>query len=103
MGDIGDEAAVLFVEDVLFFAGEEEVGEGLADFVGDVGQVEMAFFASRSDEDFLADFLDRGIMGHRKGVMPGEAGFLFGRGGDEAFESDVFFVADILKHGGGPI
>lgn len=51
--DVGDELAVLFGEDgfVLVLAGDEQVGEGFANGVGDVFEGEVLFFVAASDGD----------------------------------------------------
>ena len=87
MGDIRDEAAVLFVEDVLFLAGEEEVGEGFAHFVGDIGEAEGLFLAVRAGDD---DVRER--LGGRGGDVfaPGEVGLLVAGHGDQALQGEVF-------------
>ena len=53
LGDVGDEGAVLVVEDafVALFAGDEKVGEGFANGVGDVGEGELFFGSGVGDGD----------------------------------------------------
>jgi hypothetical protein len=48
--DLRDPGAVLLVEDVLLALGEADVGQGLAERVGDLGQVE-ALLAVRAEQD----------------------------------------------------
>ena len=74
-GDGGDELAVGLGEDVLLLAGDEEVGEGGADDVGDLRGVE-------------AGGGGRGRGGQR--FTPVEAGLGVGRRADGVFEGDIF-------------
>ena len=92
-GDVGDEALVTVVEDVLFAAGEHEIGEGLADGVGDLGQVE-ALRAVRADD---LDFGD-GDLGVEN-VAPVVVRLLV-LGGDRVFlESEVRLDRGGVAHG----
>ncbi len=91
MRDGGDEATVAIVENIALLAGEEEVGEGVADFVGDVGEIEEALLGAAGDLDLRA--FDGG-----KHLSPGEVGLLLAGRGDEALEGAIFFESEFADH-----
>ena len=96
VGDGGDEGAVFVVEDgvVVALAGDEEVGEGFANGVGDVGEGELFFGGAVGDGD-LGDGV---AFGGEKGFAPvvgGEVGVgVVEAVTDDFFEGDVFFEGD---------
>lgn len=82
--DVGDEGVVGFGEDVGFVVGEEDVGEGFVDGVGDFVEVEV-FVIGWGGED---GFGDEGEVGCDEVVL-GEVGFLVFGGVDGVFECEI--------------
>jgi len=68
-GDGGDELAVGLGEDLLLLPGDEEVGEGCADDVGDLGGVEAGGGRCR-----VVDRVVLGVNVNRKRASPGRGG-----------------------------
>ena len=83
-GDVGDEALVLLVEDVLLAPGLEEVGEGAADGVGDLAEIE-ALVAVRAEDMDLGD----GDLALAEDIAPVVVRFLVLGGGGEFFEREI--------------
>jgi hypothetical protein len=90
-GNALDPGLVLLGENVLLLAGEEDVGEGLADGVNDLAEVELLLAMRADDEDIVLMAID--IFAKRR--APVEIGFLFLGNRYETFESEIF-----LKIGG---
>ena len=86
LGHTGDELTVHFGEDVFFLAGEQQVGQGVANGVGNLGEVEIALGAFGLDLDFWA--VEAVVAQHG---APIEAWFLFFGSGGVAFELKIFF------------
>ena len=86
MGDIRYKAAVLFVENIFLLAREEEVGECIADLIGNIGEVEGLFLAVVASDN---DSLQR-LRGCGNGLAPREVGLLVAWHCDEALEGQVF-------------
>jgi hypothetical protein len=82
--DVRDEALVLLVEDVLLALGEQEVGKGTADGVGDLAQVKTLFAVGAED----LDLGDREVLA-AEDVAPVVVGFLVGRGYAKFLEGKV--------------
>ena len=88
VGNGGNERAVLLGEDVVLgsLAGDEEVGEGFANGVGDVREGELFFGTGTGDGDFR-----NGIaLGGGEDFAPGERSGGAGAAGDGFFEGLVF-------------
>ena len=84
--DIRDEATVLFIENIFLFAREKEIRKCLADFIGNIGEVEGFLLAVvAGDDDSL-----QGMRWGGNGFAPGEVGLLVAWHGDEALERAIF-------------
>ena len=91
VGDVGDELAVDVGEDggFVLLAGNEQVGERVADGVGDVFEGEMGIDRAAGDDDVR---IRRAFLG-RQDLAPGEAAVEDGEGeavGDDLLEEVVF-------------
>ena len=91
MGDLGYEVAVDVGENgfFVFGAGDEEVGEGITDGVGDVFEGEVRFFFATDDDDVGV----RGALIDRDGAAPVVWAVGGGEGeavGDDLLEDVVF-------------
>ena len=76
---------------------EEKVRKRSADFVGDVGQIELPFVSRAArDDDLRKRRLEGGVA---ESFAPGEAGLLVKRRGDQALQREVFCERDMAEHG----
>jgi hypothetical protein len=82
--DRGDPGAIGLGEDVLLALGEVDVGEGLAEGVGDFGEHEL-LLAVRAEENDMGH--GHGLAG--EDIAPGVVGFLFDGGMDGALEREI--------------
>ena len=92
--DAGDPGTVGVVEDVFFASGEGDVGEGLTEGVGNLGQHE-ALLAVRAEEDDGRD--GDGLRGDH--IAPSVVGFLINGGVDGAFEGEIVREGRVAIHG----
>ena len=82
---------------ILLLAREEKVGEGGADGVGDVGEVELPFVSGAArDDDLGKRGLERSVA---ERFAPGEAGLLVKRRCGQALQREVFCERDMAEHG----
>ena len=88
----------VLVENILLALGEGDVGEGLAEGVGDLGEHET-LFAVRAEEDDGRD--GDGLGGDD--IAPSVMGFLIVRGLDGALEGEVVREGGIAAHDGGGV
>ena len=97
VGDVCDERAIFLVEDIFFLAREEKVGEGGADFVGNVGEVELPFVSGAARYDDLGKRgLERSVA---ERFAPSVAGLLVKRRCRQALQREVFCERDMAEHG----